>query len=165
MSVLVFFILAFFAIILFSFISAIRLLNKNSVLQAKLQKLESRLLKVENELFKSAAAGLKQSAGEEKPATAPVEAKAIPVPGIFPIEPSTPKARTGKPEYWGRIEKQFMDNWTGILGSVIMVMGAAFLSVYAALKLAPFYRFLMLCAFSGALFSIYWALRAKAKWL
>ena len=58
-----------------------------------------------------------------------------------------------------------MDNWTGILGSVIMVMGAAFLSIYAALKMAPFYRFLMLCAFSGALFSIYCALRAKAKWL
>ncbi len=70
-----------------------------------------------------------------------------------------------KSELWLRLEKQFMDNWTGILGAVIMVMGAAFLSIYAALRMAPVYRFMMLTAFSTVLFVIYFLLRAKSKWL
>ncbi|MCP5046092.1 MAG: hypothetical protein GY940_02900, partial [bacterium] len=70
-----------------------------------------------------------------------------------------------KLEFRSRIEKQFIDNWAGILGSIIMVMGAAFLSIYAALKMAPFYRFLMLTGFAGLLFTVFFVLRTRSKWL
>lgn len=66
---------------------------------------------------------------------------------------------------WKKIQQQFIENWTGILGSIIMVMGVAFLGIYTALKLSPVYRFVMLVVFSALLLGLFFFLRSKPKWV
>jgi len=63
-----------------------------------------------------------------------------------------------------KFERQFVDNWTGILGSIIIVMGASFIGIYSVMKVTPFVRFLIVVFFSVALFGIYWKLRNNKKW-
>lgn len=55
-----------------------------------------------------------------------------------------------------------LENWTGILGAVVLVTGVGFLGIYTALRMAPPYRFLLICAFAGGLLGARWSLRAKA---
>lgn len=62
------------------------------------------------------------------------------------------------------IEKQFADNWTGILGTAIMVLGIGYLSIYTALKVEPLFRVLILWLYSGLLVGSYYALQKKEKW-
>lgn len=69
------------------------------------------------------------------------------------------------PGPWDKMQQKFIENWTGILGSIIMVMGVAFLGVYTALKLSPLYRFVMIVLFSVFLFGIFVYLKSKSKWL
>ncbi|WP_284651478.1 DUF2339 domain-containing protein [Flavobacterium terrisoli] len=63
-----------------------------------------------------------------------------------------------------KAEKQFADNWTGILGTAIMVLGIGYLSIYTALKVAPLYRVLILWAYAGLLIGAYYFLEKKEKW-
>jgi type IV secretory pathway VirB2 component (pilin) len=79
------------------------------------------------------------------------------------IAESHPKKKITGP--WKKIQQQFIENWTGILGSIIMVMGVAFLGIYTALKLSPFYRFVMLVVFSALLLGLFFFLKSKPKWL
>lgn len=67
-------------------------------------------------------------------------------------------------ERWQRYERLFMENWTGILGSVVVVAGVTFVGIYAALQLAPFYRFLMTVAAAGALGGASFLLRRREAW-
>jgi hypothetical protein len=61
-------------------------------------------------------------------------------------------------------EKQFADNWTGILGTAIMVLGIGYLSIYTALKVSPLFRILILWLYAGLLFGAYYFLNKKEKW-
>lgn len=61
-------------------------------------------------------------------------------------------------------EKQFADNWTGILGTAIMVLGIGYLSIYTALKVAPLFRVLILWLYAGILVGSYYFLHKKEKW-
>jgi len=61
-------------------------------------------------------------------------------------------------------EKQFADNWTGILGTAIMVLGIGYLSIYTALKVAPLFRVLILWLYAGLLVGAYYFLQNKEKW-
>ena len=63
-----------------------------------------------------------------------------------------------------KAEKQFADNWTGILGTGIMVLGIGYLSIYTALKVSPFFRILILWAYAGLLIGSYYFLKKKEKW-
>ncbi len=63
-----------------------------------------------------------------------------------------------------KLEKQFLDNWTGILGAVIFVLGAGFLSIYAALKMKEFARFLLLLFFSAIPAGLFFYLKEKEQW-
>ena len=74
------------------------------------------------------------------------------------------RAQTGN-EAWARMEKQFIENWTGIVGAVVMVMGVSFLGIYAALKMNPFYRFVMIILFAAFLFGGHIFLGRKSMWL
>jgi hypothetical protein len=55
-----------------------------------------------------------------------------------------------------------LENWTGILGAVVLVTGVGFLGIYAALRVSPQLRFLMICAFAAGLLGARVALREKA---
>ncbi|MBY0487397.1 MAG: DUF2339 domain-containing protein [Flavobacteriaceae bacterium] len=61
-------------------------------------------------------------------------------------------------------EKQFADNWTGILGTAIMVLGIGYLSIYTALKVTPLFRILIMWLYAGVLFGSYYILQKKEKW-
>ena len=62
-------------------------------------------------------------------------------------------------------EKQFADNWTGILGTAIMVLGIGYLSIYTALKVVPIFRVLILWMYASLLVGSYYILQKKEKWV
>ena len=55
-----------------------------------------------------------------------------------------------------------LENWTGILGAVILVTGVGFLGIYAALRVTPFARFWFISGGAAALLGVRWALRNQA---
>ncbi|WP_163407267.1 DUF2339 domain-containing protein [Flavobacterium ajazii] len=63
-----------------------------------------------------------------------------------------------------KLEKQFAENWTGILGTAIMVLGIGYLSIYTALKVSPMLRILILWLYAGILVGSYFFLQKKEKW-
>jgi len=67
-------------------------------------------------------------------------------------------------EHWRHIEHMFIENWTGILGTVVIVAGVAFIGIYTALRLAPVYRFMMTVGFAGALIGVSIYLRRHEPW-
>src|SRR5262245_23564408 len=80
-----------------------------------------------------------------------------------------PPARTLMPsspfeKSWRRFEQMFSENWTGVLGAVVLVAGVTFIGIYTALHLAPFYRFLMTVGAAGVLGSASIFLRRREVW-
>ena len=63
-----------------------------------------------------------------------------------------------------KAEKQFAENWTGILGTAIMVLGIGYLSIYTALKVAPLFRVLILWLYAALLIGSFEFLKKKEKW-
>ncbi|MEN2489967.1 hypothetical protein AAYQ05_19345 [Flavobacterium sp. B11] len=63
-----------------------------------------------------------------------------------------------------KLEQQFVENWTGILGTAIMVLGIGYLSIYTALKVSPMFRILILWLYAGILVGSYYFLQKKEKW-
>jgi hypothetical protein len=66
------------------------------------------------------------------------------------------------PTWWERASTVLLENWTGILGAVVLVTGVGFLGIYAALRVSPQLRFLMICAFAAGLLGVQYGLRKKA---
>ena len=86
-------------------------------------------------------------------------------PGVVPLPPR-PALQPKVPNvFWQNLEKQFAENWTGILGAVIMVAGVIFLGVYAAVRLTPFNRFLLITGFAGLLVGLFVYLKRHQKWV
>jgi hypothetical protein len=65
------------------------------------------------------------------------------------------------PSWWDRVEQLLLDNWTGILGAIILVTGIGFLGVYTALRVSAPARFGMINAFAVALLGLHYYLRPK----
>lgn len=65
---------------------------------------------------------------------------------------------------WRRVERQLIENGTGILGVVVLVAGLTFLVVNLALRFGPLPRFLLTQAIAGGLIapSLIW--RAPDRW-
>ena len=64
-----------------------------------------------------------------------------------------------------KAEKQFADNWTGILGTAIMVLGIGYLSIYSALKVSPLLRVLIIWFYAAMLIGAFYILKKKEKWI
>lgn len=77
----------------------------------------------------------------------PIPAQAVAKPASWPA----PDARSPSVQHWRSFERVFVENWTGILGSVAVVAGITFIGIYSALQLSPFHRFLMLVGIAGAM--------------
>ena len=69
-----------------------------------------------------------------------------------------------KSEFWLQLEKQFAENWTGILGAGILVLGIGFFAIYAALLFDAVYRFAMLTGVSAVLLGAFYFLKQKEYW-
>ncbi len=70
-----------------------------------------------------------------------------------------------KPRALSNWEKAIIENWTGILGAIILVAGIGFLGVYTALKVEPFWRFVMITGVSGIMLVCFYVLKQKDAWL
>ena len=94
------------------------------------------------------------------------EPAAVATPPVAPPPPlrpvPAPKPEPTGPTFWERASTVLLENWTGILGAVVLVTGVGFLGIYTALRMAPPYRFLLICAFAGGLLGGRFALREKA---
>jgi hypothetical protein len=86
--------------------------------------------------------------------------RAVPVPKATPV----PKPESAFSVFLKKFEQQFADNWTGILGTAIMVLGIGYLSIYTATQVGAFYRILILWLYSGLLIGSYYFLHKKEKW-
>jgi len=69
-----------------------------------------------------------------------------------------------RPSAARRIEKQIAENWTGIVGTAVLVLGIGFLGIYAALRVSEFYRFLMIVACALILGATFVLLRKRPQW-
>lgn len=110
------------------------------------------------------AAALEPDASEARPAAA---RPAPPEPGPAPSPP--PRAPRPSPaarllERWRPLERQLIENWTGILGAALLVAGVAFLGIYSALFVGPLPRTLMIAATAGLLAAGYALLRERSGW-
>ncbi|MEW6608655.1 MAG: hypothetical protein AB1414_14620 [bacterium] len=79
------------------------------------------------------------------------------------IQEVSPILKT-KSDWLPKLTEKFAENWTGIFGAITMVMGVAFLGIYAALKCTPFYRFIIIVIFSGILTVLFFILKEKPPW-
>ncbi|PJJ58874.1 hypothetical protein [Hymenobacter chitinivorans] len=77
-----------------------------------------------------------------------------PTPRPVPVEPAGPT-------WWERTERVLLDNWTGILGAVVLVVGVGFLGIYTAVQVTPPVRFAMISGFAAALLGLNYYLRTK----
>lgn len=93
------------------------------------------------------------------PEARPVAA-ALPGPPARPTLPPVP-VTLPEPSIWERTSALMLENWTGILGAVILVTGVGFLGIYAALKVTPFVRFWFISGGAAALLGVRWALRQQ----
>lgn len=86
-------------------------------------------------------------------------------------EPIAKEESYFRSESWKRTERFILENLTGILGTLGVVLGLGFLAVYTALLLAPVFRVLLLATFSlivvviGAYFLRKGRWRGLAQWL
>ncbi|EQA45266.1 membrane protein, PF10101 family [Leptospira broomii serovar Hurstbridge str. 5399] len=96
------------------------------------------------------------------------EAKRKPVASIQESLPQesllSPKKNPVKSQTWEKVEKIVAQNWTGILGTIILVMGVGFLAIYAALKVSPLLRFLMVLGIGAGLYAASLYLFTKEFW-
>ncbi|MGB1241704.1 MAG: hypothetical protein ACPG49_04230 [Chitinophagales bacterium] len=82
-----------------------------------------------------------------------------------PIEEKTPEPSPQKTNsIWHQLEEQFADNWTGIIGAILLVLGIGFAGTYAAFYVEPVIRFLLISATAGILFGGYYYLNRFETW-
>lgn len=91
-------------------------------------------------------------APEPSRGAAPPPAPPPPLPpahqGAATASAGSPSSRTAerpprRPDLWRRLERLLVENWTGILGVVVLVAGVSFIAIHAALRLSPLQRFLL----------------------
>lgn len=107
----------------------------------------------------------------------PMARQAVPPAAVRPPVSAPPERRVPRadppiaasvepppPSPWSAVEAQITGNWTGVLGSVAVVLGVAFLGIYAALEMSPFGRFGLVVAAAAALFGVSVALSQREEW-
>jgi hypothetical protein len=93
-----------------------------------------------------------------------------PIPAVESFSvPGTPdtgesEVKPGPPGAWQNLERQIIQNWTGILGAAILVAGVAFIGISVALHISPFLRTAMIAAGAAGLAGISWYLRERPNW-
>lgn len=65
---------------------------------------------------------------------------------------------------WKKFEKPILENWTGIIGAIILIMGVGFLGIYGAFYFDPLGRSIIILTFGLILYSAGHYLRAKIHW-
>jgi hypothetical protein len=95
------------------------------------------------------------------PAARAAVPRPLPAPAPRAAEPRPPSTFQRR---WEQIERQLIENWTGILGASVLVAGITFLGGYTGLRLPPFYRVLMIAGAAAVLFAGGEVLRRRPGW-
>ncbi|OQY33171.1 MAG: hypothetical protein B6241_08700 [Spirochaetaceae bacterium 4572_59] len=139
------------------------------VFRRKLKDLDERYRRLEERLSIFEKNGTKLSASDSSGVEEPFIPESSP---DVPLDKSGRKKRSGSeikphplPPVLKKLEKQFLDNWTGILGAVIIVVGVGFLSLYAALNMGEFARFLLLLFLAAIPAGLFYYLKDSEKWV
>ncbi len=94
----------------------------------------------------------------------PVPSAAIMI-GKTPTPSSLEKNPDYTPSKWNSrmagLERIFMENYTGLLGGAILILGMVFLAIFGALKLSSAGRNLLMLGGSGILYALAWVLKKK----
>jgi hypothetical protein len=107
------------------------------------------------------SAALAPAAGEPvalAPARAP---EAVGVPATLPVAPPRPARGATRP--FKRIERLLVENWSGLLGVLVVVAGVTFITIHAGLRLEARERFLVTLLVGGLLSlpSLLWGRRER----
>ena len=139
----------------------------------KIEALKSRLDYLSAQLHKTRSDGMSTQPQSEKSDSAVAVEKSVRIEPTTPLVPlakppqikrtSNPSKLSG-PSIWERWESAFAAHWTGVSGSIVMVLGVGFLGVYAALNMSAVMRVALICGLSALLFWGYWALRSNSRW-
>lgn len=83
---------------------------------------------------------------------------------LAPTRPAAAPAPAEQTTLWRRLERQLIENGTGILGVVVLVAGVTFLMVNLALRFGPLFRFLLTMTVAAGLIapSLIW--RSPGRW-
>lgn len=110
------------------------------------------------------AAGIVPAEPEVAAEAGAIEAAAppeqAPPPAPRPVEKAVSELRRRRHE----LEQRFIENWTGILGALVVVAGVTFVGIYTALQLAPVYRFMLTLGVAAALVAGSFALARREQW-
>lgn len=147
-------------------------------LEASVATLESRLgwleqrIDLTEQALKPAAARAVEAPAPALRAPAAREVRLEPEPAWQAVGPAEepgrrvhlPKISEAASRRWRAIEHAFVENWTGILGSVVVVAGVTFVGIYTALRLAPFNRFLLTVAAAAVFIGASFVLGRHENW-
>jgi hypothetical protein len=114
------------------------------------------------------AARLKEIFGGEPPAEPPAALPPTPPPSEVEAAPVAPtaveEALSALALRRRELEQRLIENWTGILGAVVVVAGVTFVGIYTALQLSPFLRFLLTLGAGALLVGGSFVLATKGTW-
>lgn len=79
-------------------------------------------------------------------------------------EPAKVRLTPPKPTPGDQLVARLLANWTGILGTVVLVAGIGFLGTYAAIRMEPVARFFLVVLGSAALYGGFLSLRHRERW-
>ena len=137
--------------------------DRYQILESRLARLEEGMDTPTQEPF-SEAFSFEESFSEEAATGVDIQKPSTPPPLQSNSAFVTPHKRRRLFPVLLKLERQFLDNWTGVLGAVIIVLGAGFLSIYAALKMEEFARFLLLLLLSAIPGALFLFLREREGW-
>ena len=110
------------------------------------------------------AAALPAEKEKVKPAPSPVKGPAAETAKPAALRQREKRQAMKKPAFLAAAERQLAENWTGILGAAILVMGVGFLGIYAALSFSALFRSVMVTGVAAALFGAWLVLRRFEAW-
>jgi len=86
--------------------------------------------------------------------------------GGLQAETVTPKVQLtpSEPSSQDLLVAKLLENWTGILGTIVLVAGIGFLGTYAAIRMPPVARSVLVLVASAALYGGYLSLRHRERW-
>jgi hypothetical protein len=145
---------------IFAFVVAVIALIRVENLRGELDSLKARIAGLESG---PAGSGMPRRSARAAPAEAPSVRSQVKDP-VVTLKPAAEKIVPKKKRTLTAFERQFLDNWTGILGSVFVVLGVGFLAGYAAIKFSPEVRFALLSVLSAVFAAGWYLLRKREGW-
>ncbi len=115
------------------------------------------------------------SAETPEPATPPKLPKIpkrVPVSAQFKASPAKVSSKPAEipvftpaaDDSWGKLQKRILENWTGILGAIVLVIGVGYFGLYVSTKMGPQFRFAGILSLAAVLGGTNFWLKRQDRW-